>query len=48
MKDDPEAECFTKYTLLIYVNTIWIVGSETLQKKIYNENSAMTQFGMIP
>jgi hypothetical protein len=30
------------------VNILWSSGSETLQKKIYSENSAMTEFRMIP
>jgi hypothetical protein len=48
IKDDPEAEIFTKDTLLIFMNILWISGSETLQKRFYSENSAMTQFKMIP
>jgi hypothetical protein len=48
MYDDPEAEIFTTDTLLISVNILQISGSETLQKKFYSENSAMTQFRMIP
>jgi hypothetical protein len=46
--DDPEAKIFTTDTLLISVNILWSSGSETLQKKIYRENSPMTQFRMIP
>jgi hypothetical protein len=34
-------------TLLIFVNNIQISGPETLHKKIYSENSAITQFRMI-
>jgi hypothetical protein len=34
MYDDPEAEIFTTDTLLISVNILWSLGSETLQKKI--------------
>jgi hypothetical protein len=30
------------------MNRLYISGSETLQKNIYSENYAMTQFGMIP
>jgi hypothetical protein len=30
------------------VNILQISGSETLQKKVYSKNSAMTQFRMIP
>jgi hypothetical protein len=30
------------------VNILQISGSETLQKTFYSENSAMTQFRMIP
>jgi hypothetical protein len=30
------------------VNILWSSGSETLQKNFYSENSAMTQFRMIP
>jgi hypothetical protein len=46
--DDPEDEISTTDTLLIYENSLWSLGSETLQKKFYSENSAMTQFRMIP
>ena len=46
--DDLEAKRFTKYTLIIFVNSLWRSGSETLQKKNYRQNSAMTQFRMIP
>jgi hypothetical protein len=46
--DDPEAEIATTDTLLISENILQISGSETLQKKKYSENSAMTQFRMIP
>ena len=46
--DYPEAKIFTTDTLLIYVNGLRISGSETLHKKIYSENSAMTHFRMIP
>jgi hypothetical protein len=46
--DDPKAEIFTTNTLLIYVNILWRLGSETLQKSFYSENSAMTHFSMIP
>jgi hypothetical protein len=46
--DDPEAEIFTKDTLLISINSLWSSGSEKLQKKNYSENSTMNQFRMIP
>jgi hypothetical protein len=46
--DDPEAEIFTEDTLLISVNSLQSSGSEMLQKCFYSENSAMTQFRMIP
>ena len=46
--DDPEAESFTKDTILIFVNSLHILGFETLQNKFYRENPAMTQFRMIP
>jgi hypothetical protein len=46
--DDPEAEISITNTLLISENILQISGSETLQKKNYSENSAMTQFRMIP
>jgi dynactin complex subunit len=46
--DDPEAELFTIDTLLIFVNILQISVSEALQKSFYRENSAMTQFRMIP
>jgi hypothetical protein len=39
---------FTTDTLLIYVNILESSGSETLHKIFYSENSAMTQFRMIP
>jgi hypothetical protein len=29
------------------MNILWSLGSETLQKSFYRENSAMTQFRMI-
>ena len=45
---EPEDEIFTTDKLLISVNSLWISTSETLQKKIYSKNFAMTQFGMIP
>jgi hypothetical protein len=48
MKDDPEAEIFTTDTLLISLNILQSSGSETLHKRFYSENSAMTQFRMIP
>jgi hypothetical protein len=35
-------------TLLIYINSLQISVSETLQKHFYSKNSAMTQFRMIP
>jgi hypothetical protein len=34
--------------LLISVNGLHSLGSETLQKIFYSENSAMTHFRMIP
>jgi hypothetical protein len=46
--DDPEDEISTTDTLLISENILWSSGSETLHKKIYSKNSAMTQFRMIP
>jgi hypothetical protein len=46
--DDPEDEISTTYTLLFSLNILQISRSETLQKKFYSENSAMTQFRMIP
>ncbi len=48
IQDDPESEIFTTYTSLISVNGLRILGYETLHKKIYMENFAMTQFRMIP
>jgi hypothetical protein len=45
---DREAKISNTDTLLIYDNNLWISMSETLQKKIYSENSSMTQFRMIP
>jgi hypothetical protein len=48
MYDDPEDEIVTKYTLLIYVNSLQILVSKTLQKMFYRENSTMNQFRMIP
>jgi hypothetical protein len=48
MYDELEAEPFTTNTLLIYVNILWILGSETLQKEFFSENSEMTHFRMIP
>jgi hypothetical protein len=48
MYNDPEDEIFTIDTLLISVNILWILGSETLHKKNYSDNSAMNQFRMIP
>jgi hypothetical protein len=30
------------------MNSLWSSGYETLQKKFYSKNSAMTQFRMIP
>jgi hypothetical protein len=46
--DDPESEIFTTAVILISVNGLRSAGSETLQKKFYSENSAMTHFRMIP
>jgi hypothetical protein len=46
--DDPEAEISIKDTLLISENILQSSGSEKLQKIFYSENSAMTQFRMIP
>jgi hypothetical protein len=46
--DDPEAEIFTTDTLLIFVNILQSTRSEMLHKCFYSENSAMTQFRMIP
>jgi hypothetical protein len=46
--DAPEAAIFTTDALLISVNFLWILGSETLQKMFYSENSTMTHFRMIP
>ena len=46
--DDPEAKFFTTDTFLISINILQILGSETLHKKIYSKNSAMTHFRMIP
>jgi hypothetical protein len=40
--DDPEAEIFTTDTLLMFVNSLQILGSETLHKILYSENSTMT------
>ena len=48
MYDDPEDTIFTIDTLLISVNFLQSSRSETLQKKNYSENSAMTRFRMIP
>jgi hypothetical protein len=46
--DDPESENITTDVILISVNGLRSAVSETLQKKFYNENSAMTHFRMIP
>jgi hypothetical protein len=46
--DDPESEIFTTAVVIISVNVLQSVGYETLQKKFYSENSAMTHFRMIP
>ena len=46
--DDPEAEIVTTNTLLIFVNSLRSLGSETLHKSFYSENYAMTHFRMIP
>jgi hypothetical protein len=48
MYDDPEAEIFTTDKKLISVNGAQSLGSETLQKFVYSENSAKTHFSMIP
>jgi hypothetical protein len=47
MYNDPEAETFTKDSLLTSVNIIRSSGSETLQKNVYRENFAMPQFRTI-
>jgi hypothetical protein len=46
--DDPEAEIFTTYKKIIYVNGPQGSGSEILHKKFYSENLAKTHFRMIP
>jgi hypothetical protein len=46
--DDPEAEIFTTYKKLIYVNDPWRLGPETLQNFFYSKNAAKTHFRMIP
>ena len=46
--DDPEAETIITTTLIIFVNSLWVLGFETSQKQFYRENSTMTKFRMIP
>jgi hypothetical protein len=46
--DDPEAEFFITTTLIISSNSLYVLRSETSQKKNYSKNFEMPKFRMIP